>query len=500
MRSDPIESRPGAAGATDATGATGVTDAAGVAGAAGADGVAADRVLLTGWGRTAATAAQVVRPRSVEAIRQVLAEPPPRGLVARGLGRSYGDAAQAAGGLVVDCTGLAPALTIDAERGIVTAGAGLSFDRLLRDLLPLGWFVPVTPGTRHITVGGAVAADVHGKNHHVDGSFGAAVLGLTLVLPGGEVVRTGPGADEDPDLFWATVGGMGLTGVIVEATFRCLPVETSRMVVDTERTADLDDALARMAATDHDYHYSVAWIDLLARGRSTGRSVLTRARHARAEDLQGRKGLLADAPLAARDPLAFDPKQWLAAPPWVPTGLLRSETVRAFNAMWYAKAALAPTRRLQSLASYFHPLDGVAGWNRLYGRYGFVQYQFVVPFDGVDTLRSVVADLSAAGVASFLAVLKRFGPAGSGHLSFPMEGWTLALDVPVGATRLPEMLADFDTRVAAAGGRVYLAKDSTLHPDLVSSMYPRLEAWRQVRARVDPAGTLRSDLARRLGL
>ena len=472
------------------------SDARDACAAADARDVPASRQVLTGWGRTAATAAQVVRPRSVEAVCRLLADPPPRGVVARGLGRSYGDAAQDAGGLVLDCTGLAPSLTIDAESGVVTASAGLSFDRLLRDLLPLGWFVPVTPGTRYITVGGAVAADVHGKNHHVDGSFGSAVLGLTLVLPGGTVVRTGPGSEEDPDLFWATVGGMGLTGVIVDATFRCLPVETSRMVVDTERTDDLDDTMARMAATDHRYHYSVAWIDLLASGQSMGRSVLTRGRHARIADLPAR---------ARRDPLPFAPTQRLAAPPWVPSGLLRPATVRAFNAVWYAKAAafsggLRPAQQVQPLAGFFHPLDGVAGWNRMYGRHGFVQYQFVVPFEGADALRSIVADLSAAGMASFLAVLKRFGPANAGHLSFPLAGWTLALDIPVGDARLPGMLADFDARVVAAGGRVYLAKDSTLHPDLLPAMYPRLEAWRQVRVRVDPDAVLRSDLARRLGL
>ena len=433
----------------------------------------------------------MARPRSADEVAALLAAPPPRGVIARGLGRSYGDAAQDAGGLVLDCTGLAPELTIDTERGIVTASAGLSIDRLLRDLVPLGWFVPVTPGTRFVTVGGAVAADVHGKNHHVDGSFGAALLGLDLVLPGGARVRVGP--DEDPELFWATVGGMGLTGVVTSATFRCLPVETSRMRVDTERAANLDDALAVMTATDDEYHYTVAWIDLVARGAATGRSVLTRGRHARLDELPAR---------AQSDPLRFDPRPRLAAPPWAPSGLLNPLTVRAFNEVWFRRAPGGAGRRgqIQPLAGFFHPLDGVVGWNRLYGGRGFVQYQFVVPFSGVEALRSIVSDLSAAGVASFLAVLKRFGPGNAGHLSFPVEGWTLALDVPLGDPRLPAMLRDFDTRVAAAGGRVYLAKDATLDATLVGTMYPRLDAWRQVRARVDPDGVLRSDLARRLEL
>ncbi|HZC25530.1 MAG TPA: FAD-binding oxidoreductase, partial [Actinopolymorphaceae bacterium] len=220
--------------------------------------------LLTGWGRTSPTAARIARPRSTDDVAALLADPPPRGVIARGLGRSYGDAAQDAGGLVLDCTALAPAVHLDPATGLVTASAGVSLDRLMRDLLPLGWFVPVTPGTRFVTVGGAVAADVHGKNHHVDGSFGHALVALTVVLPGGKVVGVGPGADEDPDLFWATVGGMGLTGVVTAATFRCVPVETSRMAVDTERAGNLDEALAVMAASDDRYHYSVAWIDLVA--------------------------------------------------------------------------------------------------------------------------------------------------------------------------------------------------------------------------------------------
>ena len=313
-------------------------------------------------------------------------------------------------------------MLIDDVAGTATAPAGVSLDALLRTIVPRGYFVPVTPGTRFVTVGGAIASDIHGKNHHLDGSFGNHVRRLSLLLADGSVVDIGP--DRRPDLFWATVGGMGLTGVILDATVQLLRVETSRIAVDTTRTPDLDTLLTLMDEGDRYHRYSVAWIDLMAKGARLGRGVLTRGDHARADQLL---------PRDAVEPLAYDPRQVVAVPPLVPPpGVLNHLSVAAFNEFWFRKAPKRRVGQIMSIPGYFHPLDAVGSWNRLYGRRGFLQYQFVVPFGEEAALRTVVERLAASGTTSFLAVLKRFGAANPGPLSFPAPGWTLALDLPAG--------------------------------------------------------------------
>jgi decaprenylphospho-beta-D-ribofuranose 2-oxidase len=404
-------------------------------------------------------------------------------VIARGLGRSYGDAAQLSGGLVLTNRSLGGIGSIAGD-GVVTVGAGVSIDELLAITVPLGWFMPVTPGTRQVTIGGAVAADVHGKNHHRDGSLGDHVLEMRLVTPTGTFTVS---PTMEPQLFWATIGGMGLTGVVTTVTLRLLKIQTDKVLVDTTRFAQLDDTMAAMIAGDDDYRYSVAWVDCMTKGASMGRAILTRAEHATWRDVTD-------------DSLVAPKSAHVRVPFNAPPGLLNPVSIRAFNEIWFRRAPKRREGEEQSLGAFFHPLDGVKGWNRLYGRRGFVQYQFAVADAQSETVVRAIERLSSSGVPSFLAVLKRFGPANHGVLSFPISGWTLALDLPIGPPALPDVLDDLDEMVIEAGGRVYLAKDSRLNPEAVRVMYPRLPEFLDIKNRIDPRHKLASDLARRLHL
>jgi len=462
--------------------------------------------LLRGWGHTSPAVSRVASFDDPDELVRLLSADGPhesnsnilelrrrpegvqRGVIARGLGRSYGDAAQCAGGLTIDTSHIDAIGAIDPDTGSVEVGGGTSLDALIRSALPQGWFIPVSPGTRQVTVGGAIAADVHGKNHHRDGGFCSYVTSLVVATPVG--LRT-VGPEHDPELFWATAGGMGLTGVIVKATLRLTKVETAWVVVDTERFGDLDEAMSAMDTMDHAYRFSVAWVDCSSRRRSLGRSVLTRGDYAPLDVL--RPGLRSNA-------LTL-PRVSNLRVPWSPPGrLVNQHSLRAFNALWFRKSPQRRSGELTSLTSFLHPLDGVADWNLLYGPRGFVQYQFVVAPHHAQVVRRVISMVASSGVASSMAVLKRFGPRDPGPLSFPIEGWTLALDFPAGLAGLPALLNRLDDVVATHGGRVYLAKDARLRPELLSVMYPQITDFVDVLRRVDPDGRFRSDLSRRLGI
>jgi decaprenylphospho-beta-D-ribofuranose 2-oxidase len=448
-------------------------------------------VTLTGWGRIAPSTAKLAEPASYSDASALLLAAGGRGLgiIPRGLGRSYNNAAQSAGGLVISTARLNQIISLDPETGVAVCEAGTSLEQLMTAGLPHGWFVPVSPGTRQVTIGGAIAADVHGKNHHVAGSFASHVREFSLLLPSGELKTVTPAGE--PELFWATAGAMGLTGLIMRAAVQLKKVNTSLVKVDTVRTRDIDETMQLLAQHDKKYGYTVAWSDSMATGTSLGRSVVTSGDFAAVGDLPG--------PLRNK-PFHFDPRARIGAPGVFPPGLLNRHSIRLANEFWYRKAPKLREGEIQTIGQFFHPLDGIRNWNRVYGPGGFRQYQYVLPFGEEKAVRRSFEMVSALPAPSFITVLKRFGAADRGFLSFPRPGWTLALDFPARTAALLPLLDRLDRLVMEHGGRVYLAKDGHVARGAFEAMYPRVAGFRRIRAEIDPAGILVSDLSRRLGL
>lgn len=451
---------------------------------------AAGGTVLAGWGRTTAGRADLVAPQSLASLHDLIVSRPAAGLLARGSGLSYGDAAVNTGGLVLPPGNGSPwpggppdRVELDTKAGTVRACAAVTFAELLEHTVPEGWLLPVLPGTRHLTLGGAIAADVHGKNQRGDGSIAAWLDRIELMDGRGTLTHLTP--EGDPAAFAATVGGMGLTGVILAATLRLLPIRSARMQVTAVRAADLDALTAALDETTS--RYAVAWIDGTARGRALGRGVVDSADHLETPD-----------PVREPEGPRYTPGRVVPAPalPFNPVNRL---TARAFNSLWYRAA---PRRRetTASAAAFFHRLDTVSGWNRTLGPAGIWQYQFVVPDASRDLVAVVLETLQRHHAAPFLGTLKRFGP-GDGHpLSFPTAGWSLAVDMPAARPRIAGLLSRLDRLVATAGGRIYLAKDARMDRSCFTDMYGPLDDWRAARARLDPDEVFRSDLGRRLGL
>ncbi len=440
-------------------------------------------MILSGWGNYPRAEVSLGRAGTrAEAVAAVAAQP---SLIARGNGRAYGDAAlnTTATLSMLPCDRL---IAFDADSGLVTCEAGLLLSDLLDLFVPRGWFPPVTPGTRFVTIGGMVAADVHGKNHHGAGSFGAHVEAIELVVADGRVLRCSH--QENATLFDATIGGMGLTGVILTVCFRLIRIETAYIRQRTERAADLAQAMALFDAHP-EATYSVAWIDCLSQGDALGRSLVYFGEPARIQDLAAKERAA---------PLACPAGGALTVPVEPPTVLLNRWSVTAFNALYYSRAkegeALIDYRR------YFYPLDNLRAWNRLYGKRGFLQYQCVLPRAASPAgMTALLQRISRSGLGSFLAVLKAMGPAAPlGMLSFPQEGFTLALDFPA-HRRSFALLAELDAITRDHGGRIYLAKDSRGLPDLLNN-YPRLADFRAQKRAIDPQGKFSSLLSQRLGL
>jgi len=437
---------------------------------------------LSGWGRYPRAECRVIAGRGEAELRAVLAQND--SLIARGNGRSYGDSALNPAATLAMCHD-DRLLDFDPATGRLTAEAGVMLADVIATFLPRGFFPPVTPGTKFVTLGGMIAADVHGKNHHRAGSFGDHVESLDLMLAGGGVVTCS--ASSNRDLFDATRGGMGLTGIILRATFRLIPVETAYIRQETLRARDLDETM-ELFERSRDWTYSVAWIDCLARNGGLGRSLLMRGEHAAAAELPDSR---------RATPFAVPAKGEKRVPLDLPACALNRWSVRAFNGVYYRRAGTGVA--LVDYDRFFYPLDAILDWNRLYGRQGLVQYQCVIPKDRSRAgLTALLERIARAGAGSFLSVLKLLGP-GRGMLSFPLEGYTLALDFPASSASL-DLLRELDAIVAAHGGRVYLAKDARLEAEALRHFYPGLEAFLSARKAADPAGRFASLQSRRLAL
>lgn len=449
---------------------------------------AGQRQQLAGFGGNTVATTFVEPFASPDDAQNLLGLAGPRGVIPRGGGRAYGDAARNAGG-VTAVAGGEPHISADTVEGSFTASASTTLAQVIAEIVPEGLFLPVTPGTARATIGGVIAADVHGKNHHRDGSIGAHVLRLALVSPIGEHLELTP---RDPR-FQATVGGMGLTGIITSATISAMPIKTSLMRVESRTGPDLAGTMAALQEMDERHRYSVAWLDLLARGRGLGRGVVLAGDHASLDEITGTNH--------GRDPLHRGTEHAIRVPIRPRWNLLSRSGVAAFNRAYYTMHHRKTGWSFEDISSFFHPLDAVQDWNLLYGPRGFIQYQFVVPDDsaGITALMRAIQAVRRSGYPGFLTVLKRFGPEGAALLSFPRSGWTLTIDLPC-RHGLAALVRQLDDLVLSAGGRVYLAKDATATPEQVEAMYPRLTAWRNVQRSMDPGGTMQSDLSRRLRL
>lgn len=461
---------------------------------------------LTGWGRTAPTTAEVLSTQDVDQIAAAVArvaddnaDKPShlqRGVIARGMGRSYGDPAMNAGGLVIDMQQLNTIHSIDPDTAIVDVDAGVTLDQLMKAALPHGLWVPVLPGTRQVTIGGAIGPDIHGKNHHSAGSFGNHVRSMELLVADGRVLHLTPeGSTDDPDgeLFWATVGGMGLTGIILRATIEMTKTETAYFIADGDMTHSLDETIAfHSDGSEHNFTYSSAWFDAISPEPKLGRAAISRGSLATLDQLKEY------APKLAKDPLKFKAPQLMTVPDIFPSFTMNKLSMVAIGELWWLKSG-EYRNQVQNLTQFYQPLDLIGEWNRGYGSKGFLQYQFVVPTEAVEPFKEIIRDIQASGHYSALNVFKLFGEGNKAPLSYPMPGWNVCVDFPI-KPGLGAFLDDLDRRVMEFGGRLYLAKESRTSAENFHKMYPGLPGWLATRKRIDPTGVFASDMSRRLEL
>ena len=443
---------------------------------------------ISGWGNYPCQPCHLSSQRYEHEIQGELQDKSFSHYIARGLGRAYGDSSLNQDQAVLIQTRRNRFLAFDSATGILACEAGTSFQEILEHFLPQGWTLPTTPGTKYVTVGGAIAADVHGKNHHQDGSFGNYVTRFRLLTGNNEILTCTP--TEHAEVFWATIGGMGLTGIILDAHIRLQTAASSYFHVTYRRTRNLLDTLDVFQQSDDNYRYSVAWIDGLASGKSLGRSVVMLANNSQAEDLP---------PLLKNHPLQLPRKLNAEIPCHLPGFVLNPISVQMLNQTYYNLHR--DGQRWIDMDSFFYPLDRIQHWNRAYGRRGFIQYQALFPHkSSLAGLTEMLERITRSRRASFLAVLKRCGPANDGILSYLYPGHTLALDFPHTGDDLTQLISDLDQVLLKHGGRLYLAKDAMMSAETFATMYPRLPEFQAVKSRVDPDKQFVSSQARRLGI
>ena len=430
-------------------------------------------VILKGWGGYPQVDANLIKPNSLSVFIDRLKKEQ----IPRGMGRSYGDSASARE--VIGTTYLDHLISFDTANGLLTCESGITIRKILKLIVPAGWFIGVTPGTSYVTLGGAIASDIHGKNHHTSGTFGDYVEDIKILLGTGEVVNTSK--IKRPDLFLATCGGMGLTGIILSATIKLIPIKSTKIVQRTIKSRSLEETCDQFDKY-HTSNYLVAWIDCLKKDKPLGRSILILGDHYCSDEKIN---------FALRSPVNL--------PSFTPGFLLNRFSVSTFNSLYFSKTS-HNQEKLVDIESYFYPLDYINYWNRLYGKSGFVQYQFVVPLeDGVRNLKTILTKIIESKVGSFLGVLKKFGPKNNNLLSFPMLGYTLAVDLKMENKTL-ELISELDSILVSRGGKIYLTKDALMPEAVFKKTYPQWEIFESIREKYGAIGHFASNQSKRLGL
>ena len=439
--------------------------------------------ILSGWGNVPQSKSKVAYPRETKDITNILSSDL---LVPRGLGRSYADQATNTGHGVLAIEKLNRFISFDAQTGVLECESGVSLEDIIDVCTPQGWFPMITPGTKFVTIGGCIANDIHGKAHHVDGSFVKCVYSFTILLADGRIVTCS--REENADLFWANFGGLGLLGVILTARIQLRKIETTYFVQKAVVAKNLDEMMDAIDNSEKEYSSSVAWIDSLATGKKLGKGVLTMGNQAKLEELPEK---------LKAEPLKLGKKSKLTVPFYLPSFTLNTLTVTLLNTALNVMQKSAPS--ISHYEKFFYPLDMINNWNRGYGKRGFIQYQFVVPMEnGRQNIRKILTDITESGCAPFLNVLKKFGH-GEGLLSFPFEGYTFAIDFPI-TPKLKPFTEKMDQQILDMGGRIYLGKDAYLNEEMFKAMYPQYKEWLEIKKKYDPTGVFSSDLSRRIGL